>query len=376
MKINQYLKNEPYGCIQTAIGELCIFGLTVGNSRELDKSLGKPLDKCEPIEYARHLCIYICYPKASLHEGKYKPDKPILSPTDISSLTDADLEAIARFYIEYNEHLFKKDTVGSETNDKGEQILIIGYGDVEYPINEGESYKQYLLRLALQHNEKQKKQFEKSYGTFKNFSSDLETNIKKSLAWGADLKSTIANYRSFGFSNVDRQPSISDTFFEIERRKHENERAKEERQLQPIKDLSKRLDNLIDVSTQSTEFLVEANKLQSQIAGEIKASGADNNDIAKHNAKLSYIVISLTILIPLITFFLNNADSVMQRRLVEKHVDLLSNKLTDINTSIVDQNKVLKAENDRLNKIISNQNKEIHRMKHQTGNPKIQGDIL
>jgi hypothetical protein len=139
VNISAWLNRKPYKCIPTEIGELCIFGLTVGNSAKLHNDLGKPIAKCDPTEYTRHLCKYICFPKKSLRDDKYRPDKPVLLDADIAALTNDNLETIANIFIENNEHLNKKMIDKNVRYENGQKIISRGYGEIEYAKNEGES---------------------------------------------------------------------------------------------------------------------------------------------------------------------------------------------------------------------------------------------
>src|SRR4030042_6352606 len=101
-------KQEPFGWIHTSIGDLCVFYHSAKDEIEIEKDLGKPFNKCQPIDFVRNLVRYICFLKSSLKDGKYKPDNPILTNDDILSLTESDLEAIAKLFIENSDYLFKK----------------------------------------------------------------------------------------------------------------------------------------------------------------------------------------------------------------------------------------------------------------------------
>jgi uncharacterized protein Yka (UPF0111/DUF47 family) len=73
------------------------------------------------------------------------------------------------------------------------------------------------------------------------------------------------------------------------------EREKERRRREPFNDLAKRLDELIDSSTRASEFMVEANRIQTEIATEIKAGGDSTDRHAKTNIKLTVLVIFITL---------------------------------------------------------------------------------
>jgi len=365
--IGKLLNNEPYACIPTAIGELCIFSITVGSQIELHKDIAKPIDDCEPTEFVRQLSRHICFPKESLREHKYKPDKPLLSATDVSSLTEEDLEAISKIYVENNEYLSKKLILKTRQNEKGETITHGEYGEIEYPKDKNETFTKYLTRLSAKHDEKQRKQMEEMFGSISglgSFSRTLGDSIKNTLSWGNSLSKAMESIRPIRDSALLRnvEPSIPPINWA------EMEKIREEKRLRPFNELASQLDELIDVSAQSAEFLIEANKIQTGIAGEIKSSGDETTRFAKKNVNLSIVVIVLTVLgmcVALLTAYLNSVDGVEQRQVAKEQVDLLSGKLTDINNSIATQNESLRAENVRLKQSLENQERKIQKMERQ-----------
>ena len=290
--LDKMYNHEPFECIHTAIGELCIFSISCGSQTELYKEIAKPISECEPKEFIKFLISYICFSKTSLKEGKYKPDNSQLTNDDVSSLTDDDLEAIAKVYVENNEDLFKKLIFNNEKNDAGETIYKSEYGGIEYPRYENESYIQYLLRLSVKSEEKQRKLMEDMFGSvlgLKNFSNKLVDNIKNTLSLGDSLKKTMESIRLphelSGKPPIVMIPNIN--WSEIDRKN-------EERRLRPFNELADRLDQLIDVSAQATEFMIEANKIQTKIAEEIKSSSDETRKFSKKNIILTIAVIILT----------------------------------------------------------------------------------
>ena len=134
--IGKILQAEPYDCVRTAIGELCIFGISLGGQIKLRKEIGRALSECQPIEFVKQLVPHICFPRTSLKEGRYKPDNPVLTSDDVSSITQEELEQIAKIYVETSEYLFKKLTFEKRKNDKGETVSCGKYGEIEYPHQE------------------------------------------------------------------------------------------------------------------------------------------------------------------------------------------------------------------------------------------------
>jgi len=351
------LKQELHGCITTAIGEICVFGITCGGEEQLYKDLGKPISECEPTDFIRKLVRHICFFEPSLKEGKYKPDKPLLTNDDISSLTNDDMEAIAKLYVENSEYLFKKLMWKTKKDNEGKAVQHSEYGEIEYPQNQDETYTQYLTRLYIKKEEKRKKQMEKMLRGFQAFSSPLENSIKNTLAWGDYLNRTMESMQTVQpLSLRVVEPKVP----EIDWKKIE------EKNLKPFKELSNRLDKLIDASVQTTKFMVKTNEIQTEIAAEIKLSGDDTRKFSKKNIGLTCVVIFLTI-INLMVFvysvWRSNNDGHAQWLETQKNVNLIVEKLTDINNSIV-MNKSLRTENENLKRQTSEQAKIVDEMKN------------
>lgn len=367
---------KPYDCVHTAIGELCVFGISLGDQIKLYKEIGKLAGKCEPKDFLRQLAPYICFPKTSLKEGHYKPDNPALTSEDASSLTEEDLEAIAKLYVDNNDYLFKKFTSKQRKNEKGETVSYAEYGEIEYPRQEKESHTQYLFRLLIKEEENQRKQMEKIVGSIsglKSFSDELGASIQKTLSWGDSLQRTMGSIRPL--AEIRSIEPIMPNFEEIER-------EREERRLKPFNELAGRLDRLIDTSARATEFMIEANKLQTRIAGEIKSAGDETAKFSKKNIKLSFVVIVLTVVgiaVAVYTIWRSDNDNAMQRIEIQKNVGLVTGKLTEINNSLgvandraVERakrelavaNEFLRKENLMLKAKTTDQARMIHEMKN------------
>lgn len=337
LDIGKLLKQEAYACIETSIGELCVFSINVKGQNELRKKLDTSPEDCDPTDFIRNLCVYICFPKDSLKEEKYKPDDPVLTDEDVSKLTEDDLEKIAGIYIENNEYLFKKLEFKKKKNEKGETVNYGEYNEIEHPRNKNETNISYLYRLSILEMQKHKKQMEdmfKSVSGLGNFSSKLTDSIKNTLTMGDSLRKALESIRPINMPElrpIEREPLNID-FAKIER-------DKEERRLQPFNELSNRLDQLIESSVQASEFMIEANKIQTRIASEIKASGDLTDKHARKNIVLSSIVIALTAIglsLTAYAFISGNRFNEYQQEYLENSANEIINSLSDIKESLAD----------------------------------------
>lgn len=347
---------EPYGCISSSVGELCVFSITIGGLKELYKELGRPISECEPIEFVRRLTRHICFQKEVLREGKYKPDKPVLTADNIELLTVDNLQEISKIYIENNEYLAKKRILRNRETDQDRAT--VDSNEVDYPQQENESFVQYLTRLFSLEEETITEQLKGLSSTLKGFSDSLGDSIKNTFLLGDSLINKINNVRSPHEVSIK---SIESSFPKINF--EEIGQKIEENRLRPFNDLSSRLDQLIETSNSAADFLVKANEIQTRIAGEIKSSGDVTTKLAGINIYLTVIIIILTVLIPVCTaLFANNGGDIKSKE-VQEYVNSLTKKLTDINESIVSQNEPFRVENERLRMQTEKQESEIAEMK-------------
>lgn len=341
LDLGKLLKQEAYACIETSIGELCVFGINMKGQTELHKNLDSSQEDCIPVDFIRNLCVYVCYPKDNLKEEKYKPDKPILTNEDVSELTEDELEKIAGIYIDNNEYLFKKLEFKKKKNEKGEIVNYGEYNEIEHPRNEEETNISYLYRLSILEIEKHKKQMEdmfKSVSGMGSFSSNLADSIKNTLTMGDSLSKAMESIRPISIPElhpIEREPFNID-FAKIER-------DKEERRLQPFNEVSNRLDQLIGSSVQASEFMIEANKIQTRIASEIKVSGDLTDKHSRKNILLSGIVITLTVIglsLTAYAFISGNKFNEYQQENLENSAKEIVNTLSDIKANLANEGSI------------------------------------
>lgn len=293
LDINDLLKVKPRATVDTSIGKLCIFSISVGGQRDLLKSLSASIKETDSLEYLKKLLTYVCYPLNDLKDGEYKPDNPVLTLEIIDELSGEELEDIAKEYVLNNEYLFKKHEFRKKKDADGKEVHYSVYTDIEYPRHDGESYIDYLHRLSCLEQDKQNKRMKSILDSLPNvgsFSKALSGGIAKNLMLGDSITNSIKLAKAAQNVEFTTRPSPLESidWAEIERNK---ERVRRE----PFNDLAQRLDELIHSSNQASEFMVEANKIQTEIAAEIKAGGDTTDRHARNNIKLSVIVIILTV---------------------------------------------------------------------------------
>lgn len=292
LNLSDFLKVESDSTINTSIGTLYLFSISVGNQSSLLESLGSSIDETDPHDYAKKLFVFVCYPEKSLKEGKYKPDVPVLTQEDIGRLSEKELEDIAQAYVLSNDYLFKKLEFKNKKNEKGEDVHYPEYNDIVHPKNEEEDYIHYLHRLACLEEESQRNTMKSIFDSMPkldSFSKSLTGGIAKNLMLGDSLTKSFKAARSIPKIEVSPVAPQLETIDWAE-----IERTKEKVRRQPFDELAKRLDELINSSIKASEFMVEANKIQTEIATEIKSGGDVTDRHARKNIKLSIAVIILT----------------------------------------------------------------------------------
>ncbi|RLA42369.1 MAG: hypothetical protein DRR42_23530 [Gammaproteobacteria bacterium] len=291
LKLSDLLKGKPCATIETSIGMLCLFSISVGSQSKLLKSLSAPIEETDPREYLKKLLIYVCYPENDLKDGKYKPDNPILTLEGIDEFSDQELEALAKAYVSSNEYLFKKSELRKKKGTDGKPVHYSNFTETEHPRQDEENYIEYLHRLSCLEKDKQKESMERILGSMPkldSFSKALSGGITKNLMLGESISNSIESSRvTPGFEFT---PSRLDSI-DMGEMQRNIERVRKE----PFDDLAQRLDKLINSSIQASEFMVEANRIQTEIATEIKAGGDTTDRHARNNIKLSWGVIILTI---------------------------------------------------------------------------------
>jgi hypothetical protein len=87
---------DPHGFIDTELGRIAVFELSAGADSDLQLAAQR-VDS--PVEFARHLARFTCFPSDHLRDGKYRPKEPAFGIEEISALSESSLAQIARFFV-------------------------------------------------------------------------------------------------------------------------------------------------------------------------------------------------------------------------------------------------------------------------------------
>jgi len=342
--IRELLKQRPIGAVETVLGKLYVYSMTVGGQKELHEALGKEIEKTEHNEFMEELVRFIAYPEGSaIGDEKLKPENVVITKDDVKKMSDDDLQAIASTFLDGSDYLFRKSIRKTSPDSSGGTRVSFEKGGIKYPQNDNETKVMYLHRLCCLEEQRLKDDAIKITNKFKLFSDQLGKDIQQTLNMGEALRGTLGTVRPIAYETPSYRsaiPNLADLA-----------RQKEERQLRPLRDLAAKMDKLIEQSSLSTEFMIENNRVQTEIAEELKESGDKAAGFSKQNLFFTKVVIGITVasvVIPIIFFIISRFDSAEQTKQTKEHVTNITNAIKDL----VQQEKLPAHENAQLNKIL------------------------
>jgi hypothetical protein len=285
-KIN--LINEPFGFVNTSIGTLALKRITLGIRGEMYEEFDKKLKDTLPSEYIKILVKYCC-----VKQKDKESDEILLTKNEISKLTDDDFEKIAKYFIENNDYL-NRESKTKNVEEEGEILLTTEYGDISTPKNKDESFQEYLLRLTVKDDLETSESFKKFQGNLASFSKNLQESIKGSLNLGKQLSESVYKIKNLNIPTFE--PPIVPKTIKLSPKNLPDFKLSETSSLKTFKEFSSKLEQLIEISASSTEFMVEANKIQTRIADEVKISSDTSTSLSRKNINVSFIVLAVAVL--------------------------------------------------------------------------------
>jgi hypothetical protein len=303
------------------LGRLYIFTLVWGDMEGFYKEV-KSVEKLTPAQYVRLLVKYVCHPEGKLEDGQHRPKQPTLSDEDVNLISDSEFEDFAEKYIT-KKHFNRRWVSRPGKGEEGVNSVTVELGEVEHPRSEGEKWVDYLYRLAVIHEKELNEQFRKiaeQFAGIGSFSKKLQEQIKNTFSLGDSLK------KSFEAFNIPRDliskphappfdlPIMPD--------------------IKPFGGLPDKIDKLIDISSQSADFLVEMNKTQIGIADELKSSGEKTAWYSKLNIATGILIGIIIIGLTILGIYLSNRGpkaSDSQNTVFNKNIERLGNELKSLN---------------------------------------------
>jgi|GEM_PF-5052913 len=374
MDIRQFTHRVPIGCLDTHIGNLSVYSLTVGSQNKFEKQVGADIAKVDAEKFVRNLAMYICHRTDALPANLERPNDPTLTMDDVEKLRMADLENIAGIYLEGNAYLYKKISPTKIIAGVDAAADRNGQDETEHPRNPNETNIAYLHRISIIEKERR-------YNLIKDmmkplnlgvFSGGLASSIKSNLGLGHEINKILGEDSFFktasaltesGFfkdSPAYSPPVIEPILPEIDFASFRVDKDK------PIREVTEKLEKLIEISSKMTPYLIAANDNQVKIASEIKASGDSTEKFSHINLGISKWVFALTVIslmsslvIAAYTIYHSNESSRADEAKFEERTRSLSETLNFINGSIqsgnriserIEQNKISDAKTqDRIN---------------------------
>lgn len=357
--------------IQTeSLGELYSFKANIADLTEISKRLDKSIVDASPEEFVRVLISVTCHPRDKIIEGSFCPSGYSLSLEDVAVIKPDELEIFASHYIKDNEYLYRKKIDKHEPARDGKGIILsFEYGEIEHVRADNESNVSYLYRLWTLYEVKTSKRLRdatkpmiSAYNSLlksaQGFSSSLQEEIDRTLKMGNVLKNSLRStqlpemQKSVPFDPINLRPDYSEILKESE-----------ESRLRPFRNISDRLDKLIDVSANTAGFVVQMNKTQTDVANELKRAGDMTSFYSKWNLRLNIFIIALSIFsicISAYSIYYASNSSKQQLQYVGVSVEKLNTHLEAIDNNATSSSKTSQTQ---INKLIELQGLTIDELK-------------
>lgn len=298
MDLKKLAQHEPFKIIPTGIGEVGVFSISVKGSIGFSKQQNDDNKYCSDIEFAKNFFPFIIWPKSSFVEGKFKPSEPLFSSNDIEILNDTERELIAEIFLNNSEYLYRRQESVSEKGSDNVTRVHFEFKEVTRPRNHNETNVAYLQRIYREHEKEQMKMFRdniKSILPGFHLSDAINRDLYSTNALGENLKNMFKPIYP-GFKSL-----MSDSLLSIPS-KIEHTPSIPSFSSSPLaslpknfKGLSEKLDELIGISAQTTEYIVEMNKIQNQVLSELTQSGQSSLLLAAKSIKINLLVLLISL---------------------------------------------------------------------------------
>lgn len=215
--------------------------------------------------------------------------------------------------------------------------------------------------------ERQRKDKERAKKMFSSFSPGLSKDILKTMGIGESLKSSLSATKNISemLESIKPKSTFQPTMehqlkipaYDLSKQ-IENQ---EKRRLAPFKDLSSKMDLMIDAEKQTVSFMSGTYETQVQIASELKTSSDSANENSKLNIKYTRWIIGLTVFSALITaiafaysiWFDNSSTELIQsNKSIKSSIVETNKKLEKLTNILTDQNKIQSKQIDILQRKI------------------------
>jgi hypothetical protein len=330
--------SHPINKIKTEIGDLYIFCLRGKEMLEIENQLSKSKKSIDDFKEKELLQLYLPYfihlKKDLVGDDLKRPENYTLTDKAINTLSNKELEDIAKMFLEENDYLTKNiDREKEKTN-------------IEY-----------FYKVILEEDKIHKETFKKLSSVF---SPNLSNNILKTIRIGDKLKNISTLSKSLSFQR-DLIPKVDIEIPKIDI--EEMVRKKEERRIAPFKELSSKMDDMIEAENKTVSFMDDMYNTQIGMATELKNSSDSANKNSILNIIFTIIIIFLTIISFVYPIWFNNDSSkiIETNNSINKRLETLieiSRKQTKLYNQKINKLKLeidnLKAKNNVSKKVDEN----------------------
>jgi hypothetical protein len=349
-------KSETYG-------DLVAFPLTGIDQENIGKNFGVSTGIIDASEYVKALASVVCHPKSKLIEGKFKPKEYSLPFGKDLQFSAVELDIFASLFLEHNKYLYLRDKISPGIpNNGGNSVTVEINGELKYPKIDKETDVSYLHRLFVLEEKRSMALAEKAMGfafqreflkhrnNYLGFSPKTLGQIDKTLFLGSSLSMALADLHvdsihksaaKMAAASMDATNRTAASIAATSKFDHyvdlpRNLPSLENTHTLYMRTISTQMNDLITSSKATSEFLVQMNITQTDIAKELKESSSQAKYYSKLNYRINLFIVVLTaISIALSSYaFINsirNAKS--ENSTIKNAATVLGTKLDALNIS-------------------------------------------
>lgn len=368
------VSNKPFAQISTNIGDLFLFEIRVKETIGLEEKLNVSISDIESESFLKLYLPFFAYLKSDLNDPELeRPEEYCLQADDVEKLSNDELEEIAKSFIENHSYLYKEYVSSSSKKEDGTPVISFNQKTVDTLLKANdESYIDYFHRLFVEQEIKHKEQFSKMASSF---STGLAGDIFKTYNFGKTLTdhmgvmSKIAGSTSSFISSFQEKKPISSNFEVLKPNYHlpdfaEIHRQQEKNRLAPFKELSSKMETMIDAEKKTVEFMSNVYTTQVEIANELKSSSDSAGGYAKKNVFFTILIIFLTFISIFIAAYPIWVDK-KDKEVLQTNKDL-NTTMAQTNVKLEELIRVMSTQNDTKEQQIAELQKELMLEKEKT----------
>lgn len=368
------VSNKPFAQISTNIGDLLLFEIRVKETIGLGEKLNVSISDIESESFLKLYLPFFAYLKSDLKDPELeRPEEYYLQADDVEKLSNDELEEIAKIFIENHSYLYNEYVSSSSKKEDGTPVISFNKKTVDSLLKaKDESYIDYFHRLFVEQEIKHKEQFSKMASSF---STGLAGDIFKTYNFGKTLTdhmgvmSKIAGSTSSFLSSFQEKKPISSNFEVLKPNYHlpdfaEIHRQQEKNRLAPFKELSSKMETMIDAEKKTVEFMSNVYTTQVEIANELKSSSDSAGGYAKKNVVFTILIIFLTFISIFIAAYPIWFDK-KDKEVLQTNKDL-NTTMAQTNVKLEELIRVMSTQNDTKEQQIAELQKELMLEKEKT----------